>query len=377
MPTVGQCLGRSLSFALGHDRGAGGAGPAAAAGGTRRRTTGKQAAEPATSPALATTRRVRRGRSRRRRRGSRTTRRPARSSWPCGIPTGCSCSTRTRSGYVARSACPARSATCRSRRWAARCWCRARRPTRSSRSTWPPDGCGRPTYNAIRTTRPAPRTATCWSATSSAARCRSYDAGGWCTPSPTCGSPAACSPRGTSRSRSTSGTTPSRRTTSTPTSGWLASGREGTDPRGARRRRRIAVTDTRGDQVLLYTLDPLKQVGSITLKGSPYGVAGDPTTSTAWVTLTGSNRLVGLDVSGDQPKVIASYPTCGSPTCGGAGAKTLGDRHRGRRGPAHQPSSASCAAWSGRRARRAAMRPPWKRTSPRSRAIGAARPRSP
>ena len=26
---------------------------------------------------------------------------------------------------------------------------------------------------------------------------------------------------------------------------------------------RIAVTDTRGDQVLLYTLDPLKQVGSI------------------------------------------------------------------------------------------------------------------
>ncbi len=88
---------------------------------------------------------------------------------------------------------------------------------------------------------------------------------------------------------------------------------------------RIAVTDTRGNQVLLYTLDPLKQVGSIALKGSPYGVAGDPTTGTAWVTLTGSNRLVGLDVSGDQPKVIASYPTVRQPdtVAVAPGAKTL------------------------------------------------------
>ena len=76
---------------------------------------------------------------------------------------------------------------------------------------------------------------------------------------------------------------------------------------------RIAVTDTRGDRVLVYTLDPLKQVGSVRLKGSPYGVAGDPTTGTAWVTLTGRNQLLGLDVRGDEPKVIASYPTVRQP----------------------------------------------------------------
>ena len=88
---------------------------------------------------------------------------------------------------------------------------------------------------------------------------------------------------------------------------------------------RIAVTDTRGDQVLLYTLDPLKQIGSLALKGSPYGVAGDPTTKTVWVTLTGRNRLVGLDVSGGSPKVIATYPTVRQPdtVAVAPGARTL------------------------------------------------------
>ena len=88
---------------------------------------------------------------------------------------------------------------------------------------------------------------------------------------------------------------------------------------------RIAVTDTRGDRVLLYTLDPLKRVGSVALHGSPYGVAGDPTSGTAWVTLTGSNRLVGLDVDTDQPKVIASYPTVRQPdtVAVAPGARTL------------------------------------------------------
>jgi DNA-binding beta-propeller fold protein YncE len=76
---------------------------------------------------------------------------------------------------------------------------------------------------------------------------------------------------------------------------------------------RIAVTDTRGDHVLLDTLDPLRQVGSISLAGSPYGIAGDPSTKIVWVTLTAKNKLVGLDVSGTRPRVIASYPTVRQP----------------------------------------------------------------
>jgi DNA-binding beta-propeller fold protein YncE len=88
---------------------------------------------------------------------------------------------------------------------------------------------------------------------------------------------------------------------------------------------RIAVTDTRGDQALLYSLDPLRQIGSISLPGSPYGIAGDPTTKTVWITLTGKNRLVGLDVRGTRPRVVASYPTVQQPdtVAVAPGARTL------------------------------------------------------
>lgn len=72
---------------------------------------------------------------------------------------------------------------------------------------------------------------------------------------------------------------------------------------------RVAVTDTRGGKVLLYDLDPLELVGEIDLGNSPYGVVSDPSTDLLWVTLTASNELVGLDVSGDTPEVVETYPT--------------------------------------------------------------------
>ena len=76
---------------------------------------------------------------------------------------------------------------------------------------------------------------------------------------------------------------------------------------------RLAVTDTRGGRVLLYSLEPLRQVGSVRLGGSPYGLAGDPTTGTVWVTLTGRNELIGLRVVGDRLRRVASYPTVRQP----------------------------------------------------------------
>lgn len=87
----------------------------------------------------------------------------------------------------------------------------------------------------------------------------------------------------------------------------------------------IVVTDTRGGHVLVDTLHPLKQVGSLRLAGSPYGLAADPASGTAWVTLTGKNELVGLDVSGSTPEVIARYPTVRQPdtVAVAPGAKTL------------------------------------------------------
>ena len=88
---------------------------------------------------------------------------------------------------------------------------------------------------------------------------------------------------------------------------------------------RLLVTDTRGGQVLLDRLSPLAQIGALALPGSPYGIAGDPTTRTAWVTLTGTNQLVGLDVSGATPRVIATYPTVEQPdtVTVAPGARTL------------------------------------------------------
>ncbi|MBC7630214.1 hypothetical protein [Aeromicrobium sp.] len=72
---------------------------------------------------------------------------------------------------------------------------------------------------------------------------------------------------------------------------------------------RLAVTDTRGGEVLLYDLDPLRQVAALPLAGRPYGITSDPATDTVWVTLITKNELVGIDVSGETPKVIATYAT--------------------------------------------------------------------
>lgn len=88
---------------------------------------------------------------------------------------------------------------------------------------------------------------------------------------------------------------------------------------------RLAVTDTRGGHLILFSLSPLKQLTSVDLPGSPYGLAADVTTHTVWVTLVGENKLVGYDVSGDRPKKIAEYDTVKQPDTVAVdpGAKTL------------------------------------------------------
>lgn len=76
---------------------------------------------------------------------------------------------------------------------------------------------------------------------------------------------------------------------------------------------KLAVSDTRGGRLLLYGLDPLRRTGSLKLPGSPYGLAGDPTTGTVWVSLTAENEVVGVDVSGASPRIVARYPTVRQP----------------------------------------------------------------
>jgi DNA-binding beta-propeller fold protein YncE len=88
---------------------------------------------------------------------------------------------------------------------------------------------------------------------------------------------------------------------------------------------RVAVTDTRGDRVLVFDVRTLRPAGRLSLDGNPYGIAADPTSETLWVTLTGQNELVGLDVGGETPREIARYPTSRQPNTVAVdpGARTL------------------------------------------------------
>lgn len=76
---------------------------------------------------------------------------------------------------------------------------------------------------------------------------------------------------------------------------------------------RMVVTDTRGGRLYVVGLDPLKVLGSYDLPGSPYGIIDDPETGDIWVTLTGSNKLIGFSFATNTPKKIAEYDTVRQP----------------------------------------------------------------
>ncbi|MBE7188350.1 YncE family protein [Jatrophihabitans endophyticus] len=76
---------------------------------------------------------------------------------------------------------------------------------------------------------------------------------------------------------------------------------------------RIAVADTRGNQVLIFDDAPLRRVGRLALPGTPYGMAVDPSTGLVWVTLTARNQLVGIRVGAGRPKIVARYDTVRQP----------------------------------------------------------------
>ncbi len=78
-------------------------------------------------------------------------------------------------------------------------------------------------------------------------------------------------------------------------------------------RDRILVADTRGNQLLVFGVHPLKPLGRLAQSGAPYGMAVDALTGTVWVTLTARNQVVGYHVTGNTPVVIARYPTVRQP----------------------------------------------------------------
>ncbi|WP_433754733.1 hypothetical protein [Nocardia sp. CA-135398] len=81
-----------------------------------------------------------------------------------------------------------------------------------------------------------------------------------------------------------------------------------TDPFG-----RITVTDTAGDELLVYTAGPLVLRQRFPVGSSPYALAYDQRSDTVWVTCTQSNEVVGFDLSTGIPKEVGRYPTVRQP----------------------------------------------------------------
>jgi outer membrane protein assembly factor BamB len=78
------------------------------------------------------------------------------------------------------------------------------------------------------------------------------------------------------------------------------------DPAG-----RLLVSDTRGDQLLVYGVDPLILRQAYPIADSPYGVAGSH--GLAWVSQTSANSVVGYDLSTGIPLEKVRYPSVRQP----------------------------------------------------------------
>lgn len=74
---------------------------------------------------------------------------------------------------------------------------------------------------------------------------------------------------------------------------------------------RVLVTDTRGDELLVYGVDPLILRQRYPVPEAPYGVVGSP--ELAWVSQTADNVVVGYDLSTGIPVEKVRYPTVQQP----------------------------------------------------------------
>ena len=74
---------------------------------------------------------------------------------------------------------------------------------------------------------------------------------------------------------------------------------------------RVLVTDTRGGQLLVFTVDPLMERQAYPVPESPYGVVGSRTL--VWGSQTASNTVIGYDLSTGIPVEKVRYPTVQQP----------------------------------------------------------------
>ncbi|MFB8275514.1 YncE family protein [Nocardia colli] len=76
---------------------------------------------------------------------------------------------------------------------------------------------------------------------------------------------------------------------------------------------RIIVTDSTGDELLVFSAGPLVLRQRFPVNSSPYALAYDQRSDTVWVTCTQSNEVVGFDLSTGIPTEVGRYPTVRQP----------------------------------------------------------------
>ncbi|MBA2523457.1 MAG: YncE family protein [Solirubrobacterales bacterium] len=77
---------------------------------------------------------------------------------------------------------------------------------------------------------------------------------------------------------------------------------------------RFYVADTAGDAILVYRSVPEPElIDRTNVPDSPYGIAIDERRDHLWVTRTGANRVVELEITDLAPKIIDSFPTVREP----------------------------------------------------------------
>lgn len=83
---------------------------------------------------------------------------------------------------------------------------------------------------------------------------------------------------------------------------------------------RVLVTDTRGNELLVFSVDPLIMRQRYPVPSAPYGVAGSP--GLVWVSQTAANTVIGYDLATGIPVEKVRYPTVQQPNLVSFDAKT-------------------------------------------------------
>jgi DNA-binding beta-propeller fold protein YncE len=82
----------------------------------------------------------------------------------------------------------------------------------------------------------------------------------------------------------------------------------------ADRHGRLIATDTRGDTIRVFTPQPTPQeIATVVQPGGPYGIAYDAHRDRLWVTSTGTNEVIGYDMTDATPREVQRLPTVQNP----------------------------------------------------------------